>query len=152
MTQNNMDGGLTAAKPNQARAEAAASNYVTFNTALSIGVLSIILSIVLSFAFSRIAVSYGYIGSSQIKVVSLDTQALVDAQTRAVMLAGKSNPTIIKSESERFATQFNQLLESYKKAGYFIVQSEAVITNPTSANVTADFITQLVTKQTPESK
>ncbi len=152
MTQENKEIGTTTDNSPVKANEKVATNHVTFNMALSIGALSIVLAVFLTLIATRYAITSGYIELNQSKVVALDTQTLVNAQTKAVMAAGKGDPALIKSESERFASQFNQLAESYKKAGYFIVQSDAVVSYPASANVTPQFIKQLVTKQSSEPK
>lgn len=129
-----------------------APSHISFNTVMSVAVLSILLSVAISFICIRLAMSYGYLDAAQTRVVALDTRSLVDAQTRAVMLTGKGNPEFIKAESERFAVQFAQLMESYKKAGYFVVHSEAIIAAPQNSNITSEFIRQLVSKPAAEIK
>jgi hypothetical protein len=120
-------------------------NFITFDTAISLAALIVLITVAISFFGIKYAISNGYIEGIQSKVVVLNTGLLVDTQTRLVMESGKGNPEFIKTESERFARDFKSLSEQYRKAGYLIVQSEAMVSYPNEANVTQDFIKAIAT-------
>lgn len=83
---------------------------------------------------------------NQQKIVTLDTQKLLNAEIKALFNEQLSSE-VRESENKRFAKDLQDLIGQYVAQGYVIVQKDAVITGGKDEyDLTNIFISKLVTR------
>ena len=81
------------------------------------------------------------------QVVILDSQALMGAETNAIVAASLS-PQDQRIEMERFTKEFKNLTSEYDSKNYLIMQKDAAIsTVSNSFDVTNEFISKITLKK-----
>ena len=84
--------------------------------------------------------------SQQQKIVSLDTQKLLNEEIKT-LFASDLTETQREAETVRFVKALNQEMQDRIKQGYVIVQKDALVTGgDTSHDITAELLRTLITK------
>ena len=126
------------------------SSHVTFGTALTLCVITAIVSLTITFLGPGIATKYGFkqtAVSGANKVVYLDFDQLIAANIKESLEKNPDTKDEVQNDADHFQTAFVSFMKKYTDEGYIIVNSKALIRATTSQDITPAVLKQLGIKQ-----